>query len=108
MTKTCPTHSANYSWGTSPGKSQGTGLIPTVILVLSRQKGKDQMNTREQKALEIAALLPIKRTGKTYIVPSQSGNGKYKVDASPKAPHCNCLDFEARQLRCKHILAVEY
>jgi transposase len=63
---------------------------------------------REQKGLEIAALLPIKRTGETYIVPSQTNGNKYKVDATPYAPHCDCPDFQSRQQKCKHIYAVEY
>ena len=62
---------------------------------------------REQKGLEIAALLPIKRAGETYIVPSQSNGNKYKVDANPYDLHCDCLDFTKRQQKCKHIYAVE-
>jgi DDE family transposase/SWIM zinc finger len=63
---------------------------------------------REQKGLEIAALLPIEQTGETYVVPSQTNGNKYQVDARPIAPHCNCPDFGARQQKCKHIYAVEY
>jgi len=100
----------NYSRDTSLGQGQETGFAPTVILVLCRKKGKNQMNPikeREQKGLEIAALLPIKRTGETYIVPSQTNGNKYKVDATPHESHCNCPDFEKRQQKCKHIYAVE-
>src|SRR5215813_7759109 len=63
---------------------------------------------REQKGLEIAALLPIKREGETYLVPSQSGSGQYQVDPTFFAPHCTCPDFESRREKCKHIFAVEY
>jgi hypothetical protein len=101
----------NYLRGISLGLSQETGLTPTVILVLRRKKGKNQMNPikeREQKGLEIAALLPIEQTGETYIVPSQTNGNKYQVDARSIAPHCNCPDFGARQQKCKHIYAVEY
>jgi len=83
-------------------------LVPTVILVLGRTKGKNKMDDRQQRGLEIAALLPIKRSGEMYIVPSQRGKGKYQVDANPQTPHCNCPDFELRQSKCKHIFAVEF
>jgi transposase len=63
---------------------------------------------REQKALEIAAKSKLIRKGDTWQVPSQAGPKKYTVDPNPQEPHCTCPDFEARQLRCKHIFAVEY
>jgi hypothetical protein len=66
------------------------------------------MDLREQKALEIAAKSKLTRTGDTWIVPSQSGGKRYTVDPNPQEPHCTCPDFELRQLRCKHIFAVEY
>lgn len=65
------------------------------------------METREQRGLQIAALLPIKRSGETYIVPSQSNGNSYKVDADPNAAQCECPDFKSRQKKCKHIFAVE-
>lgn len=71
-------------------------------------KGKDTMEPREQKALEIAAKSKLTRKGDIWQVPSQAGTGKYTVDPNPQEPHCTCPDFEARQLRCKHIFAVEY
>jgi transposase len=66
------------------------------------------MDAREQKALEIAAKSKLIRKGDTWLVPSQAGPKKYTVDPNPQEPHCTCPDFEARQLRCKHIFAVEY
>jgi transposase len=66
------------------------------------------MEPREQKALEIAAKSKLTRKGDTWLVPSQAGPKKYTVDPNPQEPHCTCPDFEARQLRCKHIIAVEY
>ena len=66
------------------------------------------MDAREQKALEIAAKSKLTRNGDTWLVPSQAGPKKYTVDPNPQEPHCTCPDFEARQLRCKHIFAVEY
>ena len=66
------------------------------------------MSEREQKALQIAAKSKLTRKGDTWLVPSQAGPKKYMVDPNPQEPHCTCPDFEARQLRCKHIFAVEY
>jgi hypothetical protein len=66
------------------------------------------MELREQKALEIAAKSKLTRKGDTWLVPSQAGPKKYTVDPNPQDPRCTCPDFEARQLRCKHIFAVEY
>ena len=66
------------------------------------------MEAREQKALEIAAKSKLTRKGDIWQVPSQAGTGKYTVDPNPQEPHCTCPDFEARQLRCKHIFAVKY
>ena len=68
------------------------------------------MSERQQKALEIAARTKLKKSGKHWIVPSQSGDGtQYKVDNSnPDWPTCTCPDFELRRTHCKHIYAVEY
>src|SRR5947208_9311888 len=66
------------------------------------------MSEREQKALQIAAKSKLTRKGDTWLVPSQAGTKKYTVDPNPQSPSCTCPDFEARQLRCKHIFAVEY
>jgi len=68
------------------------------------------MNEREQKALAIAARTKLKKNGKHWIVPSQSGDGtQYKVDnTDPDWPTCTCPDYELRHARCKHIYAVEF
>ncbi len=63
------------------------------------------MNLREQKGERIAAVAHIKRDGNLYLVPSQSGRGKYKVD--PQAKTCSCPDYDFRRQPCKHIYAVE-
>lgn len=70
-------------------------------------------NGREQRGLEIAAKSKIERSGDRWFVPSQSGGatnhgGKYIVKPDVSNPHCNCPDFEARQLRCKHLYAVQF
>jgi transposase len=64
------------------------------------------MDIRQQKGIAIATKAAIKRDGNLYLVPSQSGHGKYKVDADVK--HCTCPDYDFRQAKCKHIYAVEY
>jgi transposase len=63
------------------------------------------MSLREAKGREIADRTIITQSGNLYLVPSQSGKGKYKVD--PQAQTCSCPDFEFRQAACKHIYAVE-
>ena len=73
------------------------------------------MEAREQRGLEIAAKSKLQRAddGRRWFVPSQSNGGShhgnyYIVNPDPSKPHCSCPDFECRQLRCKHIFAVEY
>jgi transposase/predicted nucleic acid-binding Zn finger protein len=63
------------------------------------------MNLRQQKGQQIAARASITRQGNLYLVPSQSGKGKYKVNADEQS--CSCPDFDFRREKCKHIFAVE-
>jgi transposase len=64
------------------------------------------MDIRQQKGIAIATKATIKRDGNLWLVPSQSGHGKYKVEAD--ASRCSCPDFELHQAKCKHIYAVEH
>ena len=66
-----------------------------------------QLSERQQKAVAIAAHTELVCKGGLWLVPSQSGPNKYRVNPDPESPRCDCPDFEARQLRCKHIYAVE-
>jgi len=68
------------------------------------------MTERELKALEIAAKAKLQRSGDRWFVPAQTGKRGtyYTVKPDTVHPHCTCPDFESRQLRCKHIFAVEY
>lgn len=66
------------------------------------------MNTRQSKGQDMASRLKIERKDNKWIVPSQTGKGKYEVDIDGKIPHCTCPDYELRGLKCKHIYAVEY
>jgi transposase-like protein len=43
---------------------------------------------------------------KTWIVPSQTGNGTYTVNVFQRHWKCTCPDFELRGIPCKHINAV--
>lgn len=66
------------------------------------------MSERERKALEIAARTKIKKDGKKWLVPSQTGNGtEYVVDVNPDHPNCTCPDHAEKLVRCKHMLACE-
>lgn len=63
------------------------------------------MSIREKKGQEIADRYRITRKGHLWLVPSQSGGGKYTVDA--EAGRCSCPDFDFTGAKCKHIFAVE-
>jgi transposase len=60
---------------------------------------------REQRGILIAATFRIVKKGAEWIVPSQSGNGSYRVNLDNHS--CNCPDHETRHTRCKHIIAAE-
>lgn len=62
------------------------------------------MDLRELKALELAARSKIVFDGKTWVVPSQTGTGKYRVTIGDN-PDCGCEDFQLRKLACKHVTA---
>ena len=65
-------------------------------------------DNRQQKGLEIAATSKIAKKGGAWLVPSQSGKGRYTVCLDPTEPHCSCPDHEEGGFKCKHIFAVEY
>lgn len=67
------------------------------------------MNTREIKGKHIAQTSRIVRTDKGWVVPSQTGGGKYLVYTKSihAMPECTCPDYELRKQPCKHIYAVE-
>ncbi len=64
------------------------------------------MCEREQRGTMIAAVCKIIQKGAVWLVPSQSGNGKYTVSPDEQCPHCSCPDHETRGVTCKHIYAV--
>ncbi len=65
-------------------------------------------NEREQRGLVIAATSRITRKGNVWLVPAQSGKGKYTVSPDKEHPHCTCPDHEERGCECKHIYAVRF
>lgn len=68
-----------------------------------------EMTPREQRGLQIAAVCKIRKNKNgEWLVPSQSGNGKYEVCADPAHLHCTCPDHANNGGKCKHIFAVEF
>src|SRR5205809_609762 len=67
--------------------------------------GVGSMDMRELKGLEIAARCKIVFDGTAWVVPSQSGNGKYRVTLNPDGDSCDCDDFTLRRQPCKHVHA---
>jgi transposase/predicted nucleic acid-binding Zn finger protein len=66
------------------------------------------MDAREQRGLVIAATAKLVQKGKVWLVPSQSGKGKYTVCPDDEQPFCSCPDFEDRGEPCKHLHAVTF
>lgn len=69
---------------------------------------------RRQRGLEIAATQVITENfgkgldGRGWMVPSQSGTGRYRVVKESEGFHCACPDFELTGRTCKHGFAVEF
>jgi transposase len=67
------------------------------------------MDGREQRGLEIAATVKLRRKGSKWVVPSQTNRDeRYEVDLDGETPVCSCPDHETRRVRCKHIFAVQF
>ena len=65
------------------------------------------MGIREQRGLVLAATAKIRQLSEGWSVPSQTGDGtRYTVDAAEQS--CTCPDHGLRQVKCKHIFAVEF
>ena len=74
----------------------------------ARKDEQQELFEREQRGLRIAATCKLTKKGQVWLVPSQSGHGRYTVSPDPEAPHCTCPDHETRGLKCKHLFAVEF
>jgi transposase-like protein len=70
---------------------------------------KELEQKREERGLEIVQReSQVKQIEENfYTVLSQSGNGEYAVFKVDKEWSCECPDNRFRQVRCKHIFAVE-
>ena len=68
---------------------------------------QEQVQIRRQKGQEIAKTGKVKLNGNKWIVPSQSTTKAYEVILRLDKSTCNCPDYEERQMKCKHIFAVE-
>ena len=69
----------------------------------------NNMDIRKQKGIQIAKTCQIDKKGGAWIVPSQSGNGCYKVEQKSGGFACSCQDYELRcnpEHPCKHVYAV--
>ena len=58
--------------------------------------------------MELAATRTIRKKAGVWVVPSQSGNGFYRVNIMPKIASCTCPDYETRGVKCKHIFAATF
>lgn len=67
----------------------------------------NSMDSRELRALELAARARIVWDDGAWIVPSQSTTGVYRVTTWPGAEKCPCEDFTLTGRPCKHIIAAK-
>jgi transposase len=65
------------------------------------------VDSRHQKAIEIADKFRITNAHGRWTVPSQNSARKYSVIIQNHIAKCDCPDFELRLAHCKHILAVQ-
>lgn len=69
----------------------------------------DPRAAREQRGLAIAATCKLeKKDAGLWVVPSQSGCGKYYVRPDKEVPSCTCPDHQELGHVCKHIHAVKF
>lgn len=54
------------------------------------------MNDREQRGLQIATLCNLTKKDGAWLVPSQSGKGRYTVSLNGEQPTCDCPDHQTR------------
>lgn len=74
---------------------------------LKYKKPSEQMRVVRGYAIISKGDTPIKINEKTFTIPSQNGNGNYKVIIGKKYT-CDCPDFINRNMDCKHIHAVRF
>ena len=64
------------------------------------------MNAREERGLIIAACCKLNKTSDGWLVPSQSNETIYRVNAEKQT--CTCPDHAEAGFKCKHLYAVEF
>ena len=65
------------------------------------------MDARQQRGQHIADTCTLVPKGSIWFVPSQNAGGSYAVRIGEHFPTCTCPDYELREMKCKHIFAVE-
>lgn len=69
----------------------------------------NKLTPRQQRGIALATAMKLVREDMGWWkVPSQSGNGRYRVCLERKVPFCSCPDHEETGQDCKHIYAVRY
>lgn len=68
----------------------------------------EQIEARKQRGLQIAKTTRIIQDKDGWKVPSQSGRGVYVVASNGHKTSCTCPDCMTRDVKCKHIWAVEF
>src|SRR4051812_41281773 len=67
------------------------------------------MSQRQERGLELAKALRVRRNGDAWIVASDSRGEPYTVKlGEPAHTTCTCSDFDLSRKDCKHIYAVRY
>lgn len=68
------------------------------------------MDAREERGMQIAVAQgqKIVHNGRMWLVPSQTGVGKYGVTLDGDKPFCTCPDHETTGKPCKHVYAVQF
>ena len=68
----------------------------------------EQIEERKERGLQIAKTSRIQETKEGWKVPSQYGSGSYLVTSNGHETTCTCPDCQTRDVKCKHIWAVEF
>jgi transposase len=97
---------AENNTGVRCNRRVNAGSTPSHFRVpaLSDQ-GERSVNTREQKALELADRGRVVKRPNGWLVYALHTSEKYFVSIAPTT--CSCPDWDLRQEPCKHILAVQ-
>lgn len=82
--------------------SQEDWLEPMIAGLAKQEAGRRDLNSRELRAIKIAAKLEVRGRPGRWVVGSQTGNQTYRVSGFGA---CSCPD---RVMECKHSLAVRY